>query len=127
MSNDLQIPKPPTLQSMPELGYQAYVAETFGEIVQTVTFRLKDGNQFATPYHWLSELSYDPSTGIRLHFTDTTIQISGRNLETAFALLCEYKIRWLQEADRPTSLRLSDSAIVVDSIRKTMTTRVSQN
>jgi hypothetical protein len=119
MTNDLRLPKSPTLE-IPVNPYEPYAVETFGELVQSVTFRLKDGCQFAKPYHWLSELSFDPSTGIRLHYSDADILIHGRNLRNMFTLLSEYKIRWLQEVDRPTSLLLPDSVCVIERVSKSI-------
>jgi hypothetical protein len=116
--NSLRLPSAPSVE--PEVGgYQPYAVENyFGELVQTLTFRLKDGSQFAKPYHWLGEIEFDPSTGIRLRFSDTTITLSGRNLAPLFTLLCDYKVRWVLEADRPTALLVPESGTVIEAIER---------
>jgi hypothetical protein len=122
MTYDPASPSPIWLPAPPEepsTEYRAFGVEThFGEVINTLTFRLKDGNQFARPYHRLIEFDYNPSNGIRLVYAEGAVVIAGRNLEPLFTLVCEFRVRWIHEADRPTSLLVPDGMVVVESVRR---------
>lgn len=109
----------PTVSGDFGLSYQPYGIETYyGEVINTLTFRLKDGNRFAKPYHLLHEFEYDPSAGIRLAYADGAIHLEGRNLEPLFTLVCDFRVRWIWEADRPTSLLVPETGTVIDCVRR---------
>lgn len=124
MTHDARIPTSLRLPASPVPGdtgqdYQPYGIETYyGEVINTLTFRLKDGNRFAKPYHLLHEFEYDPSAGIRLVFADGAIHLEGRNLESLFTLICDFRVRWILEADRPTSLLIPETGTVIECVRR---------
>ena len=125
MTND---PRPPSLRmpavtaaDEPREDYLPYGLEAYyGEVINTLTFRLKDGNRFAKPYHLLHEFEYDPSTGIRLTYADGVITIGGRNLEPLFTLVCEYRVRWVLEATRSESLLALSADVLVEDIQRSV-------
>lgn len=112
--------RPATAESLGDQesgGYQPYGTEDyFGEDFRTLTFRLKDGRQFAKPYLWLGEISFDPAIGITLEYSDKVVSLAGRHLAQLYRHLCDYKVHWIQEADRPTGLLIPEHATVVETI-----------
>jgi hypothetical protein len=99
--------------------YSAFgLEEYFGEVLPTLSFRLKDGRQFAKPYHRLDEVSFDPSHGVGLEYPDVAITLRGRNLAPLYVLICAYKVRWVQEAGRALTLLVPESETVVEAITR---------
>ena len=81
-------------------------------------FRLKGGGRIAKPYHWLAEVEFDPSAGIRLTFTDATVRLRGRNLEGLFTAISDHQVRWVREADRVSSLTADATDAVIDAVER---------
>lgn len=116
--SSLRLPSATVADELAE-GYQPYALEVYyGEVINTLTFRSKDGNRFAKPYHLLHECEYDPSVGIRLTFADGVIGIFGRNLEPLFNLVSEFRVRWVSEATRSVALQATSSDAVIESISR---------
>jgi hypothetical protein len=84
--------------------------------------RKKDGSVNALGYAWLEQITYDPGT-ITLHFTNKTVKITGRNLNSEARPhvrlldgLCRHRIPWIQEADEPTAMMADRQAVVIERI-----------
>jgi hypothetical protein len=88
-----------------------------------LAFRLKDGNVFAVGYPWLEKISYNPSDGITLTFTNQTIRILGRNLagqirsgRSLLAGILQHKVQWVAQADSAGALLADKQAVVIEGI-----------
>jgi hypothetical protein len=86
-------------------------------------FRLKDGNVFAVGYTWLEKVSYNPSEGITLKFTNASIRIAGRNLagqmRPGLSLLngiLTHKVPWVAQADSAAAMLADKQAVVIERI-----------
>ncbi len=84
----------------------------------------KDGSIEAFNYAWLGRASFEPSEGIVLHFSGTTVTIIGRNLNAEirpnvrlFTAICRHRVPWVREADGATAFTTPKGAVVVDEIR----------
>lgn len=84
--------------------------------------RKKDGSVNALGYAWLEHITYDPGT-ITLHFTNKTVKITGRNLNSEARPhvrlldgLCHHRIAWIQEADEPTAMTAAKQATVIERV-----------
>ena len=60
---------------------------------------LKTGNSHAFPYAYLLGVSFDPSIGITLQFTNAKILVRGRNLRSLHQGLLSQRVLWLREGN----------------------------
>jgi hypothetical protein len=86
-------------------------------------FRLKDGNMFAVGYPWLEKVSYNPSEGITLKFTNEAIRIVGRNLagqmppgRSLLAGILQHKVAWVVQADSAAAMLADRNAMVIERV-----------
>lgn len=61
--------------------------------------RFITGDARALAYCYLVGLSWNPSKGISMDFTDSRVEISGRNLRPVFTALCAHRIAAICEVD----------------------------
>jgi hypothetical protein len=73
--------------------------------------RLKSGNSESFSYAMLDRVSYDPTTGITLHFGVNTVHIYGQRLKTEvrpnvnlYEGLLRHRIAWIQESGQAECL-----------------------
>ncbi len=120
--DEIAVPRPAFPESLlpTESGkYRAFGgSDYFDALIPCLVFRLKDGTRIAKPYHWLGEVEWDPSVGIRLVYTDATLLLGGRNLESLFTAISDQTVRWILEADRPASLTVPECEPLVESVRR---------
>lgn len=84
----------------------------------------KDGTIESFGYAWLARATYEPSEGIVLHFSGTTVKIIGRNLNSElrpnvrlFSAICRHRVPWIREMDEPTNWKAARLATVVEEIK----------
>ena len=85
--------------------------------------RKKSGDCLAIGYSWIERVEFNPTEGIALHVHGEKIRIKGRNLNAEvrpevrlFQGIARHRVAWIQEADRPGSLKGSERATVVEEI-----------
>ena len=74
-----------------------------------IDFISKDGNHRAFAYSHLYDITFDPSTGIELHFSDHTVTLSGRRLAECYGQLLRQRVVFICEADHAAS-NLADAS-----------------
>ena len=86
--------------------------------------RHKDGRITANGYAWLASAEFDPSEGIILNFSGTTVKLIGRNLNAEsrpnirlFAGILRHRVPWIQEADGPTAMEAPDTAVIIEEVK----------
>ena len=87
-------------------------------------FRHKDGTVTSLGYAWLERAKFDPSVGITLKFTGTTVKIIGLNLNAErrqnvrlFAGLIRHRVPWIQVADGAEQMEAAKDATLIQAIR----------
>jgi hypothetical protein len=60
---------------------------------------LRTGNSHAFPYAYLLGVTFDPSIGITLHFTNAKVLLRGRNLRALHQGLLTHRVLWLREGN----------------------------
>lgn len=117
----LLMPRPVAFPDDPtgDGGYRAHaLPDRYGDSPSMLELRLATGNRVGLPYAWLSEVTYDPSTGITLAYTTGAgVTITGRRLGPVYAALVAQQAVYVREADPPTAELLADGVPVVESIR----------
>lgn len=90
----------------------------------SLEIRHKDGRITANSYAWLESAEFDPSEGITLNFSGKTVKLIGRNLNAEsrpnvrlFSGILRHRVPWIQEADGPTVMEASQSAVVVEEVK----------
>jgi RNase P/RNase MRP subunit p29 len=85
--------------------------------------RKKSGDVMAIGYNWIERVEFNPTDGITLHVHGEKIRIKGRNLNVEsrpevrlFQGIARHRVAWVQEADRPGSLKGSDRATIIEEI-----------
>jgi hypothetical protein len=85
--------------------------------------RKKSGDVLAIGYSWIERVEFNPSEGIILHVHDEKIRIKGRNLNAEarpdvrlFQGIARHRVAWVQETNRPGSLKGSEWATIVEEI-----------
>ena len=111
----LQLPVNPVADA-PD-AYSAFgLSNYYGEVLTMLRLRFHDDTWRALPYYGLAAMSYDPTLGIELVFSSTTVRLHGRNLFPLFTMIGDQSVRWVWEADRANSLQVSESNTVIDRI-----------
>lgn len=90
----------------------------------SLEFRHKDGKITAHSYAWLESAEFDPSEGITLNFSGKIVKLSGRNLNAEtrpnvclFAGILRHRVSWVQEADGPTVMQASETAVFIEEVK----------
>ena len=85
--------------------------------------RKRNGNRLAIAYSWVSQIAFDPSTGMVIVAADRQIKITGQNLATQlrpqvslYDGLVRHRVVWIREADKTVAFAATSTACVVDSI-----------
>jgi hypothetical protein len=114
-----------------EMG-DAMDADSFGcfawlrgmrERAVSLELRRKSGAVLSIPYAYISSIEFEPSGLITLSVGAESICIKGRNLNSEirpnvrlFEGISRQRVPWVQEADRPMSLKAERDTVVVESI-----------
>ena len=85
--------------------------------------RKKSGDVMAIGYSWIERVEFNPTDGITLHVHGEKICIKGRNLNAEtrpevrlFQGITRHRVAWVQEADRPASVKGSERATIIEEI-----------
>ena len=68
--------------------------------VAMIDLQLENGDHVALPYHYLEEVQFNPSTGIKMFFNEREVTITGRNLQPIYAGLTGHRIGRITPATR---------------------------
>lgn len=63
-----------------------------------IDFVSRSGNHHALTYSHLYDITFDPSSGIELQFTDHVVSLKGRCLKEGYGQLLRQRVVWLSEA-----------------------------
>lgn len=88
-----------------------------------IEFRHANGDITALAYPLLEAVKFNPSTGITLSFSGTTVTITGSNLNREvrgggrlFEGITRHRVLWVQEMDGPEKTDSSTTEPVIDEI-----------
>jgi hypothetical protein len=86
--------------------------------------RHANGDITAFSYPLLESARFNPSTGITLIFSGVTVTITGRNLNSEtrsdvrfFEGIMRHRVLWIQEADGPTVMQASETAVIIEEVK----------
>jgi len=86
--------------------------------------RRADGEIMAFSYAWMETAKFNPSHGITLNFSGTSVTLIGRNLNSEvrpairlFEGLVRHRVVWLQEADETTIAESSETDVVIEAVK----------
>ncbi len=86
--------------------------------------RQKDGTVTALGYAWLKRADFDPSEGITLDFSGTTVKITGQQLNGVqrpnvrlFSGIIRHRVPWIQEADGAQLMEAAKDATIIETIK----------
>jgi len=84
----------------------------------------KDGRISAYGYSWLESAEFDPSEGITLNFSGSSIKLIGQNLDgeirphvRLFAGILRHRVPWIQEADGEAVIQAGKDAVVIEEVK----------
>jgi hypothetical protein len=101
----------------PDGEYRAFSASRLGlrsEVMLDLVFRT--GKHESLSYAHLYCLSYDPTDGIVMQFTDHVVSIRGHKLKDLYRYLRSHRVIFICEADSPTSKLLATNEAIVNAI-----------
>lgn len=85
--------------------------------------RHADGLIRAIGYPWLESAEFNPSDGITLNFSGTTVKLVGRNLNVEshpgvrlFEGLIRHRVSWVQAVNQAESAELPEKDVVIDEV-----------
>lgn len=76
-------------------------------------FISRDGNHVSFTYSHLYSVSFNPSKGISIEFTNHSVSVEGRGLREIYQYLGMQRIVYIAEADRPTAMQLQSQQVPV--------------
>ena len=86
--------------------------------------RHANANITAFSYALLESATFNPSTGIELNFSGSTVLVVGSNLNTEvaptarlFEGLIQHRVRWIQEADETPICESLETNVVIDEVK----------
>lgn len=82
-----------------------------------IDFITRDGNHHALTYSHLYDITFNPSTGIEISFSDHVVTLKGRCLKQGYEQLLRQRIVWISEAIESQGRLLGDGQPVVSEIR----------
>ena len=92
--------------------------------VTMLEIRHANGDITAFSYPLLESAKFNPSTGITLNFSGTTMTIAGRNLNSEirqnvrlFEGVTRHRVAWIQEADEPTLEESLETDVVIEEVK----------
>ncbi|HQU43983.1 MAG TPA: hypothetical protein PK867_14285 [Pirellulales bacterium] len=88
-----------------------------------IEFRHENGDSTALAYPLLESVKFNPSSGITLSFSGTTVKISGTNLNAEvrpglrlFECITRHRVAWVQEMDDAKNAESSATQPTIDEI-----------
>ena len=81
-----------------------------------IDFWLRGGNQRAFSYSHLYDIDFNPSSGMKLTFSEHYVTIKGHGLDKLYRGLKRHRIVYVWEADSPSQLLADEEEAQVTSI-----------
>ncbi len=93
------------------------------ERASMLELRKKSGNVLAVAYSWIERVEFNPTDGITLQVHGDVIHIKGRSLNAEvrpevrlFQGIARHRVAWVQEGDRPNSLKTNEKTAIIEEI-----------
>lgn len=100
-----------------ESEYRAFAASRNPRRVETMLdLVFRSGAHESLSYAHLYQISFDPSNGLLLNFTDHLVTIQGHRLLDLYRYLKNHRVTYICEADLPTAKLVGESEAVVNEI-----------
>jgi hypothetical protein len=124
----LETPKPEEVpvesdDGLDNLGAFGFLRGTHDKAIM-LELHLKDGTIESFNYAWLARATFEPSEGIRLHFSGTTVKIIGRHLNAElrqnvrlFSAIARHRVPWIRVVDEARNWQADRNTTVVEQIR----------
>jgi hypothetical protein len=100
-----------------DTSYRAFSVTRGGRSpMAMLEFRLRTGHRTSLDYQWLFSMDVELGDSLILDISRVEVTITGRHLQPLASMLNGRQVRWIWEADQPTTLLVPEGEAVVASI-----------